>query len=394
MTADDCWMLPDGIDELLPPQASVLEKLRRGSLDLLAAWGYELVEPPIIENLDALLSGMGQDLDLQTFKLIDQLSGRMMGLRADMTPQIARIDAHRLRREEPTRLCYVGSILHTLPESFAGSRNPLQLGAELYGHAGIEADAEILSVMLGVLRVAGIDNPCIDLGHVGVFRGLVEAAGVEGAGAARLLAALQRKDRAELNDLIKDLAIAAPLHVMFTALLELSGEPGVLDEAAELMARGPARVKRVIDDLCAFTRLIQMRDPSCRLHVDLAEQSSYQYHTGFIFAAYVAGQGNAIAAGGRYDEVGSLFGRPRSATGFSTDLKHLVKLDANETPQSRPIIAPAVEDRMLETAIARLRAQGEIVVRALPGAATTAPRGPTRNLVNRDGHWQITEAKE
>lgn len=393
MTTEERWQLPDGIDELLPPQALALERLRRASLDLLNGWGYELVEPPVIEYLDALLSGMGPDLDAQTFKLIDQLSGRMLGVRADMTPQIARIDAHRLRHEGPTRLCYAGPILHTTAEKFAGSRNPVQLGAELYGYEGIAADAEILALLRQVLRLAGISDPCIDFGHVGVFRGLIAAAGVTGDGLTQLLAALQRKDREALRETVKELALDASMGAMLNALSELSGDPEILDEADRALARAPASVTAVLQELREFVGLCRSRIPDCRLHIDLAEQSSYQYHTGFIFAAYVSGQGTAIAAGGRYEGIGRMFGRFRAATGFSTDLKHLAKLATNPAPAQHRIVAPNVDDAALEVMVRRLRAEGEIVVRELPGENAARGRAQ-RRLVKRDNGWELSAAEE
>jgi ATP phosphoribosyltransferase regulatory subunit len=387
---DERWLLPEGIEELLPEQAEPLERLRRNLLDLFGAWGYRLVIPPIIEHLESLLVGTGRDLELQTFKLTDQLTGRLLGVRADMTPQVARIDAHRLKGSAPARLCYVGPVLHTRPQGFARTRSPFQVGAELYGHDGIESDAEILQLMVETLAIAGLSRPHIDLGHVGVFRGLAREARLAPEQEQVLFDALQRKARPEIEAYLSSLAISPEQRRMLTALVDLNGDENVLAEAREALRSAGSAVQQALANLEQIAQLAQRRMPGSALHFDLAELRGYHYQTGVVFAAFVPGHGQEIARGGRYDEIGRAFGGARPATGFSTDLETLIMLAPRQTDQEGAIFAPNADDAALQAIIADLRCQGQRVCMELPGQSGTAQEmGCDRILVQSDGTWQI-----
>ncbi len=394
MLPEDRWLLPEGIEEILPPAARRLERLRRELLDCYECWGYELVVPPLIEFLESLLTGAGNDLDLQTFKLTDQLSGRMLGVRADMTPQVARIDAHLLKRHGPTRLCYMGTVLRTRADGFGGSRSPYQAGVELYGHRGDESDLEVLTLMLETLAIAGVGAIHLDLAHVAIFRELARQAGLNPEREALLFAALQRQALPEIRQQLAAWNLPAPQSNSLLALAELNGGPEVLQEAdIRLAATGPV----VLEALMTLRRLVEAlrrQWPTLPIHVDLAELRGYHYHTGVVFAAYTPGQGQAVAQGGRYDEIGQVFGRARPATGFSTDLATLLRLGTSVETPCAGIYAPAVGDA-LEPCVAALRAQGERVIRELPGA-TIAPAalGCDRQLVWRDRAWRVIALDE
>jgi len=388
------WLLPEGVDELLPQQAEYLEQLRRQLLDPFHSHGYELVMTPMIEYLDSLLVGTGNDLDLQTFKLTDQLSGRLMGARADITPQVARIDAHRLGRETPTRLCYLGTVLHTRALSQGGSRTPLQVGAELYGHAGIESDAEILCLMLTMLAEVGLEDLYLDLGHVGIFRGLSKQAGLTTDQEQFLFNALQRKAQPEIACYLAELAIPAELAEMIQALAELNGNEQIIEQARVRLAKAGAEVHCALDDLQNIAAILKQRGQSEALHFDLAELRGYHYHTGLVFAAYAQGAARAVAQGGRYDDIGKAFGRARPATGFSADLRELVNLLAPQSYNISAIFAPSVNDPALHAQIKQLREQGERVIETLPGQQGGArAMGCDRILVNTNGTWTVTEAE-
>ena len=389
MSTRDRWLLPEGIDEVLPPEAARLERVRRSILDLFASWGYELVVPPMIEYLESLLTGLGSDLDLQTFKLIDQATGRSMGIRADMTPQVARIDAHTLKRDVPTRLCYLGSVLHTLPDGFAGSRNPLQVGAELYGHAGLESDVEILCLMVETLNQTGLKSVFVNLGHIGIFRGLVKQAGITLEDESHVFDALQRKSAADLHEILAERNVATADAAALAALIDLNGDVQVLAAARDELADSSEQVHSGIAELAKIAELVAKRAPQIELHIDLAEMRGYHYHTGVMFEAFVAGQGRALAWGGRYDDIGEVFGRARAATGFSTDLKHLTSILAeSDPPAASAIFAPVDDDTALAAAVVSLRAQGECVVVGLPGQhGGAAEMGCARELRLVDGEW-------
>ncbi len=387
MSREDRWILPEGIDELLPPAAWQLEQLRRTLLDLYHGWGYELVLPPFVEFLDSLLVGTGSDLDLQTFKLIDQLSGRMLGIRADMTPQVARIDVHGLKQTHPTRLCYMGTVLHTRNDGFGGSRSPVQVGAELYGHTGLESDLEILTLMLATLEHAGIHDICLDLGHVGIFQGLMRQAGPGADQEARLFEILQRKARPELVELLAELNPPRELHRMLLTLVELHGGVEVLDRAEQDLAAADDMVHQALATLRRIVDGIRRDRPELPLHLDLAELRGYHYHTGLVFAVYTPGQGQEIARGGRYDHIGEAFGRARSATGFSADLKKLLLLGTPPVASRPAIRAPSDPDPELARHIAALRDRGERVVTTLPG--TPPPGGCDRQLIRHGPEWRV-----
>jgi len=319
------WLLPENIEDVLPPKAWKLEGMRRAMLDLFRTRGFDLVAPPLIEYVDSLLTGAGADLDLKTFKLVDQLSGRMMGVRADMTPQVARIDAHLLGHNPVNRLCYAGSVLHTVPDGVYRSREPMQLGAELYGVAGVEGDLEILMLMLDALQTAGLKNIQLDVGHVGIYRALVEGAELSADREEALFKALQSKAGDEVS------ALCAGVNPKFgKALLALTRLYGGVEtlEAARGLLPDNAQIHAALDTLSHLVESLDGR--GIELALDLAELRGYGYHSGVVFAAYTGGHSRAIALGGRYDEAGRAFGRARPATGFSLDLRELVEAAPGE----------------------------------------------------------------
>ncbi len=390
-SSDNRWLLPEGVDEVLPPQVFVLEDLRRRLLDTYSSWGYELIIPPFIEFLDSLLTGAGHDLDLQTFKVTDQMSGRLMGVRADMTPQAARIDAHQLRREQPARLCYIGTVLQTRPYGLGRSRDPMQVGAELFGHAGIESELEIISLMLETLRITGIQRPYLDIGHVGIFRGLAQEAKLSSEAEAALFDALQRKARAEIDAVLAECQLGEPMRAMLAALPELNGGVEVLDHAGTRLLAAGEQVQAALKDLWGIASALERRQPQLPLHFDLAELRGYRYKTGVVFAAFTPGHGQEIARGGRYDEIGKVFGRARPATGFSADLKTLVELGERPATAVQPgIFAPWADEPALLALVAELRGKGHRVIQALPGQLGDAlAMGCDRVLTRRGGGWQI-----
>jgi ATP phosphoribosyltransferase regulatory subunit len=380
----DNWLLPEYVEDILPEEARRIEAMRRRILDLMATWGYQMVVPPMMEYLESLLSGTGRDLDLRMFKLVDQLSGRLMGLRADITPQAARIDAHLLNRRGVTRLCYCGTVVHALPSGMSGTREPLQVGAEIYGHAGIESDLEIQRLMLESLAVAGVPRVQLDLGHVGVFRALARLAGVGPGAEQELFRALQAKDVPALRALSAGLPSAARDGLL--ALPELYGGAEVLAQARRRLPADP-QLAQALDVLEELAR--RLAGPVSALAFDLSEVRGYHYHSGVVFAAYAPGASNALALGGRYDEVGRAFGRARPATGFSADLRALAAaVPAAEA--TRAIRAPHGDDPALRERIATLRAAGEVVIVELPGHEDTREElGCGRALVLRDGAWRV-----
>lgn len=384
------WLLPEGVDELLPPRAQQAEKLRRRLLDLHSSWGYELVMPPLIEFLDALLTGIGGDLDLQTFKLTDQLSGRLLGVRPDITPQAARIDAHQLRRQGVTRLCYLGSVLQARSEGPAGSRNAVQVGAELYGHSGIESDLEILSLMLEVLRTAGLDKLHLDIGHVGIFRSLSTQAGLDTTDERALFDLLQRKAADEIVAMLANAGVDSQLAGRLAALARLHGGHEVLERARIQLGGSNAGLDSALDELQHLLGSLAEREPQVDVCLDLGELRGYSYHTGIAFAVYTPGSSQEVARGGRYDGIGKAFGRPRPATGYSTDLKTLLTLsapDITNAVEGGGILAPWFDDRGLTDRVRELRAQGERVIWQLPGDGER--HGCDRQLVERNGYWEV-----
>jgi len=390
---EERWLLPAGIEEVLPPQAQVMEGLRRELLDLYLSWGYELVIPPFIDYLDSLLTGTGHDLDLQTFKLTDQLTGRLLGVRADMTPQVARIDAHHLRREGPTRLCYLGTVLHTRSDGFAGTRSPMQIGAEIYGHTGVASDAEILRLVVLTLRLAGIEGAYLDLGHVGIFRGLARLAGLDQEQELTLFEVLQRKAVPEIGELIGQFGVAGAPAQMLLELAELNGDDALVRARGVLAGAGP-QVLGALDHLAGLADELRRWLPEVPIHFDLAELRGYHYKTGMVFAAFVPGWGMEIARGGRYDDIGRVFGRARPAVGFSADLKGLLRLGSGlqaRYARAGAVWAPWSADPTLQAEVERLRASGRRVVTELPGAPgqSCSALGCTESLVERDGRWVL-----
>ena len=381
------WLLPEDIADVLPAKARKVEQLRRSLLDLYRSYGYELVAPPLLEFLDSLLTGTGADLNLQTFKLVDQLSGRTLGLRADMTPQVARIDAHLLNRTGVTRLCYAGPIAHTRTPIGCSSREELQLGAEIYGHAGWEADLEALSLLLQTLQTAGLKQTYLDLSHAGILTGILADQAISKEEIETLYGLLQSKDRSSLAAWSRNLP--QPVSQALMALTELSGP------AKEVLVRARKALPSntlVSDALALLERLTNaiVRVPSApEVSIDLADLRGYQYHSGMMFTAYVDALSQPIARGGRYDHVGQAFGRARPATGFSIDLLTLAGLSTDLEERSA-IVAPWVSDAGLNAAIQALRAAGEIVVQLAPGdAALSAEYRLDRVLVEQGGTWKV-----
>ncbi|MDP2228309.1 MAG: ATP phosphoribosyltransferase regulatory subunit [Moraxellaceae bacterium] len=381
----DTWLLPDGVADVLPAEAARLEALRRRLLDRFAAWGYQLVFPPLMEYLDSLLTGSGHDLDLMTFKITDQISGRMMGVRADMTPQVARLDAHCLPVDGPARYCYAGTILNTRPVGLAASRCPVQIGAELYGSADVAADIEVLRLMLDTLALAGCRELHLDLGHVGIFGGLAQRAGLSADEETRLFDIYQRKAVAELREFLTARPLPDDLQAQFEGLLRLAGPASVLSAARELLAGTSADIDDALAALDAVATALTTSHPGVTLYFDLTELRGYHYHTGLVFAAYTPGARTELAKGGRYDHVGEAFGRARPATGFSADLKSLLAYFTHDAGTAL-IVAPAGEDAALLAAITRLRSAGETVRQLLPGEAAPATG---RHLVAQAGQWIV-----
>lgn len=381
------WLLPESIADVLPGTARNLESLRRRLLDAFRSYGYELVGPPLLEHLDSLLTGSGRDLDLRTFKLVDQLSGRTLGLRADITPQVARIDAHLLNRSGVTRLCYCGSVVHTLPVSAAATREPLQIGAELYGHEGIEADIEILRMLALSLELAGVSASRIDLSHVGVFRALAARGGIGAEREEELFGVLQAKDVPALADLTRD--VPEPARSGLRALTQCYGGLDAVESAAKLLPRD-AEISAALQDLRSLAQGLA----DLPVSFDLADLRGYHYHSGVVFAAYCGGYPSAVALGGRYDEVGKAFGRGRPATGFSMDLRELVRL-APEDSVPGAILAPAEGEATLQRTIADLRRSGETVIAQLPGhEGTWREAGCDRRLALIEDEWRIIPLEE
>jgi ATP phosphoribosyltransferase regulatory subunit len=379
------WLLPEYIEDILPVEALRTERLRRRILDLFRSHGYELVIPPMLEYVESLLTGTGHDLDLRTFKLVDQLSGRMLGLRADITPQVARIDAHLLNREGVTRLCYAGTVAHAQPSGLNRTREPLQIGAEIYGHAGVESDVEIQALMVSALRAAGVNDLYLDLGHVAVFRSLIRHGRVDRDLESELFRVLQSKDIPTLRELVAPLD--AKLRDALLLLPELYGGLPILQEARRRLPDFPDVRQALTDMETIAARLSHVVPVHC---FDLAELRGYHYHSGVVFAAYARGHPNAIALGGRYDEVGQAFGRARPATGFSLDLRELAGLAPPAETSSRILAPYAPDDGSLRQKVDELRARGEIVIIDLPGhEATRGELGCDRRLIKRGESWDI-----
>ena len=376
------WVLPDYIADVLPFEARHIEEIRRDLLDMARCYGYELVMPPLLEHLESLLSGTGEALDLQTFKLVDQLSGRMMGLRADSTPQVARIDAHLLNRVGVTRLCYCGPVLHTRPSGPHATREPLQFGAELYGHTGLEADLEILTLALDSLKAAQVPAIQVDMADARIVQALLQSAAFSPAQAALVHAALAAKDASELKALTADAPSLTAQALQ--DLVQLYGDAKVLKEAARVLPALPG-----IADALAQLEWLSQHIEGASVSFDLADLRGYAYYSGMRFSMYCPGSNDALARGGRYDQVGAVFGRKRPAVGFSLDIKSLVGA-AQKRPLRAAIRAPWGEAAALRAAVAALRKQGETVVCVLPGHESEVDEFHCdRELIELAGQWSV-----
>ncbi|MGB1309768.1 MAG: ATP phosphoribosyltransferase regulatory subunit [Leucothrix sp.] len=393
------WLLPDGINESLPAEAESLEAMRRKLLDLYRGWGYRFVMPPLVEYVESLSIAMGSQLDLQTFKITDQSNGRMMGVRADITPQVARIDSHRmsLLPNQPNRLCYIGSVLRTHSAVAGGSRSPIQVGAELFGHAGIESDFEVISLMVETLQLAGASKVVLDLGHVGILRALMASVGLSAKQEAVYLDQLERKSLPEIERWLNESAFDQQTCELLRSVPLLHGDAGLLTgKAAKQLSAGGEPVLKALDYLDSLTRKLLQAYPALMINIDLAEMRGYAYHTGIVYAAYIAGSGSEVARGGRYDGIGENFGNARPATGFSCNLRTLLALSVDtglsgEDSNANGILAPVSDDAELAALVARLRADGEIVIRQLVTVESVAAdvQGCNRVIKQVSGKWQI-----
>jgi ATP phosphoribosyltransferase regulatory subunit len=380
------WLLPEHIADVLPAQARHIEELRRELTDVARSYGFELVMPPLLEHIESLLSGTGRALDLKTFKLVDQLSGRTLGVRADSTPQVARIDAHLLNRVGVTRLCYCGPVLHALPSGTSATREPLQFGAEIYGHAGLEADLEVQDLALDCLRRAGVAGVLLDLGDARIVRGVLAGVVADAHQLVAVHAALAAKDAASLRELAA--AFPAEVRAALQVLVGLYGGVEVLDLARQTLPQRPL-IRAALDDLQWLANHVSEAHPEVSVAFDLADIGGNGYYSGARFTAYMAGSTNAVARGGRYDEVGAVFGRNRPAVGFSLDLKDLAAL-APAKALHAAIRAPWAEDGALRSTVRSLREQGETVVGVLPGHEHEGQEfACDRQLVQVNGEWAV-----
>lgn len=394
MTITKRWLLPEGVDEILPPRAMLLEQMCRKLIDLFSSWGYEFVIPPMMEYLESLLTATGEDLDLQTYKITDQLSGRLMGIRADITPQVARIDAHLLKRNVPTRLCYLGSVLHSRTNSSGDSRSPLQLGAELFGHEGVSSDIEIVKLMLATLDAVRINNICLDVGHIGIFRSLISKSQLNSMQESEVFEIVKRKAKDELKIFYKKIKINDDSSKAMLDLIDLHGDAGILDDAIHAFDKLSPDIRKYVNEVKTLTDSITDKfDVS--INIDLSELRGYNYHTGMIYTAFVPNEGKGIAFGGRYDDIGSAFGKARPATGFSTDVKQLLELQNISEDTLDKIFAPVNDNDSLHKKITELREQGKIVIQELEGQNATAKEmNCNQTLVCENNQWVVKENKK
>ena len=385
------WLLPEDIADVLPAEARKVESLRRSILDLYQSYGYELVAPPILEFLDSLLTGTGSDLNLQTFKLVDQLSGRTLGLRADITPQVARIDAHLLNRAGVTRLCYAGSVAHARTPVGSSAREQLQLGAEIYGCATWEADFEAISLLLKTLGLAGLSKVYLDLSHAGILMGLLDGQAQDKDSIEELYDLLQSKDRPRLTQWSS--RVTAKTAQALMALTELNGPCAEVLAKAKKVLPKHASIDQALNDLERLVAAAENLSDGLELSIDLSDLRGYQYHSGVMFAAYVEKLPQPIARGGRYDHVGQAFGRSRPATGFSLDLLTLANLSPLNV-RKKAIAAPWIDDAALSAAIAQLRLRGEVVIQVLSGGVVeSAEYECDRELVKQGNTWEVVQKK-
>ncbi len=397
------WLLPDGINESLPDEAEKLEALRRHLVDLYATWGYRLVMPPMVEYMESLRAGMGTQLDLQTFKITDQLTGRLMGVRADITPQVARMDAHHLSKGDENaavnRLCYMGTVLRTRSEEQGGSRSPVQVGAEIFGHAGLESDFEIISLMLETLHSLDVSDLVLDLGHVGIATGLAEHVSMNELQREDYFDMLARKSLPEIKKWVVDQNFSVADCEMLNALPLLSGSAEIITTAQNKLKNAGKVVSDALQHLQNISELINSNFPQVQTHIDLAEMRGYAYHTGIMYTVYKPGRGRSIAHGGRYDGIGKAFGNARPAIGFSTDLRTLANLSFETTELVNSlgvngILAPYSMDKDLDDVIAKLRERGEQVIRQLDKETVHTPlqQGCNRIIVKESDEWIVTDA--
>jgi len=388
MNTSDRWLLPDGIDEVLPPEALNLERVRRRLLDIFAVWGYDYVIPPMVEFLESLLTGTGRDLDLKTFKITDQMSGRMMGIRADITPQVARIDAHSQNKKGVARFCYAGTVLHAQANNMLASRAPLHVGAELFGDSGSQADLEIVSLMVESLHSLGMPSVVIELGDVGIFRLLVQQLEIPSEAEEKLFALIQKKAMVELETCVQALDLDADHKRIMLELPGLCGNAEVLARAEGVFGGYPQIMQRLAS-LGEVAQGIESRFSGIQIYYDLSELRGYNYHTGIVFAAYLGEARRRVAQGGRYDSIGSVFGRDRGATGFDVDVKTLAKF-STITEAKRPVViaepGAGIDDLPRWEKIRELRTAGYIV---LESGKETVPHDFSLNQY--DGEWQLTK---
>ncbi|HIG41287.1 MAG: ATP phosphoribosyltransferase regulatory subunit [bacterium] len=397
MSIVDRWLLPDGVEEVLPPEAQKLEAVRRQLLDQFQTWGYQLVIPPMVEFLESLLTGTGTDLDLKTFKVTDQVSGRMMGIRADITPQVARIDAHSLNQPGNVRLCYAGTVLHAKADNMLASRTPISVGAELFGDTGRAGDLEIVSLMTESVNAISNTSPHIELGDVGIFRQLVQMADLSEVDEEALFDLIQSKALPDLSERVLSLGLSRDMAELVTSLPTLCGDAVVLVKARQLFSNYPALLER-LDNLEAVAKGLTERFKSLDIYYDLSELRGYNYHTGIVFAAFLRSAGRRVAKGGRYDDVGEVFGRARGATGFDIDLKTLATLIEIAPQTTHKIAAPVLNEgesgdvsrNVSHVVVGRwqkiceLRAKGYIVVE-------DSVEGCTKQIIERNGQWQLVD---
>lgn len=386
------WLLPDGIDEVLPPDAASVEQLRQQLLSLYDSWGYDLVMPAMIEFTDSLLTGTANSLDRKTFRMMDQLTGRQMGLRSDMTPQVARIDAHQLANTGTSRFCYCGPLVHAQTDGLNPSRSPLQIGAEIFGNNSIDADIEVVCLMLETLKSIPLNNVSLDLGHVGIFRSLFKQSSLDKALENPLFDMLQRKSIPELKAFLDEQTLSDISRNQFCQLALLNGDIEIIKEARTIFKDAAEDCLAALDHIEAIANGVQQRFPDVLIHCDLSELRGYEYHTGLVFAAFLPGQGQDIARGGRYDDIGSVFGVARPATGFSADLLNLFQLSDFRIAKKSAILAPNKNDESLLKLIRRLREKGERVIKDLSnGKNTPEQQKCNQQIVHNGKQWVVNE---
>jgi ATP phosphoribosyltransferase regulatory subunit len=391
------WLLPDGVQETLPPAALGVDLLRRQVLQMYHSWGYDLVMPAMIEFMDSLLTGTAHSLDTKTFSLVDQVTGKQMGVRSDMTPQVARIDAHLLaddyREVRIERLCYCGHLLHAQADGITSSRTPLQIGAEIFGNTSVTADVEVVSLMIETLHTVGLKDISIDLGHVGIFRSLVSSTELDKQQEAILFDMLQRKSIPELKVYLAKLDLPEKLRAQFNQLVLLNGDITILHEARQVFESCHQELHEALDRIQAVIEVVQDKYPETLINCDLAELRGYNYHTGLVFSAFLPGQGKEIARGGRYDNIGGIFGNARPATGFSADLLNLHQLSNVLQIKTLGILAPNSNDADLNQTIHGLRSQGQrVIVDLTDGKSKPAAQRCDKILIRQNNGWTISEA--